>query len=207
MGFFGAIISLAFSDINDKAGIIDANKILINSFLSPENYLLTIEEFIDFEFQEHLVHLTGNSYQANLRTANGPCVFLSEYKEQLWYYQSTAWVIIRGAWFYDFLAALFSNMEIDKNLELSKCAVNAYNFSLKKHHPWIIQRAALLGMNALPGRASFTAKLTRQESKVQRIVYSELDLDADIKKLRQLCERMSAHLWGIFVKKGISEVN
>lgn len=52
MGFFGAIISLAFSDISDKATKIMANKLLINSFLIPANHLLTIEKFIDFEFSE-----------------------------------------------------------------------------------------------------------------------------------------------------------
>lgn len=98
----------------------------------------TIEDFIDFEFRHNLVFLNGNSYKSALKAAQGDTKFLVDNKDKLYNYQSISWIVIRGAWLYDFLSELFHQSLLIPEKELSAVAYAAYDKGLRPHHPWII---------------------------------------------------------------------
>lgn len=54
------------------------------------------------------------------------------------YYQSTAWVLIKGAWLYDYLSRVFYYIVHERQLSLIKVAQTAYDEALMRHHPWIL---------------------------------------------------------------------
>jgi len=53
MKYFGSSLSIAFNDINDKANKIEENHKLLSN-LCPEVELNTIEQILDFEFENNL---------------------------------------------------------------------------------------------------------------------------------------------------------
>lgn len=70
MGYFGRIISLAFSDISGKANKLKANSNLINGFLEDQGKSIkTVEDFISFELENNLAFLNGSSWKSNLKQA------------------------------------------------------------------------------------------------------------------------------------------
>lgn len=72
--------------------------------------------------------------------------------KSLGYYQSTAWVIIKGAWFFDFLHSVYWYVVTKKELTLIKCAQNAYDDALIMHHPWILRKTVKIGLLATCSR-------------------------------------------------------
>jgi hypothetical protein len=81
-------------------------------------------------------------------------------------YQSTAWVLIKGAWFYDFINRVFYYVVSDRKISLIKSAQLAYDETLKRHHPWILRRTAKIGMLATCSRESFKRNLKMEQEKV-----------------------------------------
>jgi hypothetical protein len=77
---------------------------------------------------------------------------------------------------------------------------------LSHHHPWIIQKAAGLGMKALPTRAHFFDQLTKQESAIHKREYSVAEALKDQETMINLCSKLSAHLWDIFAQRGLTEI-
>ena len=75
------------------------------------------------------------------------------------YYQSTAWVIIRGAWLFDYLHKVYWYVVTHREMSLVKCAQNAYDEALIMHHPWILKRTVKIGMLATCSRDTFMRNL------------------------------------------------
>ena len=74
-------------------------------------------------------------------------------------YQSTAWVIIRGAWFFDYITALFNNIVTHKDWKLSQCGQEAYVEKLERHHPWFLRNAAKMAFGVCGSRDALIKSL------------------------------------------------
>ena len=105
--------------------------------------------------------------------------FLEEKASELKYFQSTSWVVIKGAWFMDFNTELFSQLVEFPEKTLTALATDTYNKTLKRHHPWILQKGAALGMKALPNRAYFLGAVQKQETEILGRPYSDEELLKD----------------------------
>lgn len=66
-------------------------------------------------------------------------------------YKSVGWALLMGAWFFDFLAALFKRM-LDRSTPLETTAAEAYTEALAPHHNWLIRSAAWVGLKACASR-------------------------------------------------------
>ncbi len=74
-------------------------------------------------------------------------------------YQSTGWVIIRGAWFFDYITALFNNIVTHKDWKLSQCGQEAYVEKLERHHPWFLRNAAKMAFGVCGSRDALIKSL------------------------------------------------
>jgi hypothetical protein len=83
---------------------------------------LFIESHILLEFQNKVIYLNGDNNKQKLKELS------NEIEVKIWMhkYQSTGWVIIRGAWFFDYLATLTHNIVTNKEWKLSQCGQEAY---------------------------------------------------------------------------------
>ena len=74
-------------------------------------------------------------------------------------YKSTGWIIIRGAWFFDYVASLLYKIATLKELKISQCGQEAYVEKLERHHPWFLRNAAKMAFGVCVSRDTFTNSL------------------------------------------------
>lgn len=159
---FGSALYLGFVDVRDKADQLKANQELMSKLLGRQedkDRLAHVNSFIDMEFELGLQNLNGNSYRSALSKFDGESKFLQSNKNPLYYYQSVSWVVIRGAWFYDFLSEIMNQLDKHKDKSMSQVAGDAYNLRLRKRHPWIVQKAVGVGLHAICDRKTFFDRL------------------------------------------------
>ena len=63
--------------------------------------------------------------------------------------------MVRGAWFFEFMAEIIRLLVTDRQMELKKAADIAYDTKLGKHHPWILRKLVKVALNAITTRESF----------------------------------------------------
>jgi len=88
---------------------------------------------------------------------------MNENRDLFWYYQSSSWVIIRGAWFFDFMCEVTKQVAAqprDKNMTAD--AQKAYNNALSRHHPWMIQKIVNIALNAIAYRENFEQDMIKE---------------------------------------------
>ena len=66
---------------------------------------------------------------------------------------------MRLQWLFLFAETLFNNIVDKPELELKKCALDAYDVALKSHHPWALKKAAKMAMGLIGTRESMSKKL------------------------------------------------
>lgn len=204
LGAFGSVISLAFKDINDKAKQINSNQDFLKN-LEPNQPFETIEETIDFEFDKGIYQLNGNLFKSTTKKTTDTS-FLLKHKSEIYYFQSTSWVVIKGAWFYEFLTELFRQIADKQRPPMSECAKKAYDFGLKRHHPWILQKTVGLVMGQIVNRDKFEEEVIRQQKATQRNPnYSRQDLMTDLEYLSTLCKLTADYIWKVFDEKGVHD--
>ena len=95
------------------------------------------------------------------------------------YYLSTAWIWIRGAWLFDFITCVFTYVLEFREMTLTQCAISAYDETLKDKHPWILQRAAKIGMLATTSREKMLRTIGTEQESINRTSYTEDQLYRD----------------------------
>ena len=70
-------------------------------------------------------------------------------------YVSTTRTVLRNMWLFDFLEHFMLVMYEDRQATLKQIAEKAYEKGLAPHHPWIVRKAAQLGMLAVPHKETF----------------------------------------------------
>lgn len=51
-------------------------------------------------------------------------------QQWMYQYQSTAWIVVRGAWFFDFMGELIRLIVTERDMPLRKAATTAYETKL-----------------------------------------------------------------------------
>lgn len=85
-------------------------------------------------------------------------------KDEKWMksYVSAGWVVVRGAWFFDYLEATLECLCFKRHMNCAEVAVTAYDAALARHHPWFLQKGAKLGMKLASSRAAFLNSLCQE---------------------------------------------
>lgn len=120
-------------------------------------------------------------------------------------YKSVGWALLMGAWFMDFLAALFKRM-LDRSKTLPTVAGEAYTEALAPHHNWLIRSAAWVGLNACASREEFVASVCKEQSKVLERPYTPEEMYSDAKILGESAEEIGKHIWALFAKYDITKI-
>jgi len=77
-------------------------------------------------------------------------------------YLSTAWILVRGAWFFDFKAELLRLMVTKRDMSFKKIGQKAYDEELKQHHNWFLKQLASIGLVAISSRESFIKSFLKE---------------------------------------------
>lgn len=88
-------------------------------------------------------------------------------------YQSTAWVVWRGVWLFDFSGDFMKNFIQHRDWSSSECAVKGYEYALERYHPWIIQKTVKIGIKTIRSREGFVRSLSDSQSRLQGRTYTE----------------------------------
>jgi len=201
--YFGKGLVIAFKECNDKADSVDTNVALLSEIKGQQ--INTIEEMLQFEHENGLLFLNGGNYNAQLKKFDSDV--LKNNKDKLYYYVSTGWVIIRGAWLFDFLSQVFKHSrEEPRDKTLSTCAKEAYDVGLKIRHPWVVQRLVQVGFNAVNYREVFEKMICEEQSEVQGRKYSIEDIYIDFEECEKSCDKIAKHIWKDFKDKGFEEI-
>lgn len=80
-------------------------------------------------------------------------------------YTSTSRTVMRNMWLMDYIECIMGQMHEHRDKKFSSCIKDAYHESLAKHHPWLVKKAATLGMSAVGGRDAFlqTTSITYEQ--------------------------------------------
>jgi len=164
----GSAMSMAFSDITSKVGIVRRNA---RGWPDLKGGIITM---IRHETALRIHPLNGE----NPKEAPDP-----KYAK----YESTARTILRLMWFLDFTYTLLNTLATDRKMSCSTAAKNAYNVALGPHHPLLVRTAAGLAMMAAPGRDKLLAGLFPLESEEGKY--------KSIQKIVDLIAPIKAYLW------------
>lgn len=74
-------------------------------------------------------------------------------------YVSAGFVVVRGAWFFEYLESTLDCLCFKREMQCSDVAIHAYDSALARHHPWFLQKGAKLGMRLAASRATFIKNL------------------------------------------------
>ena len=117
------------------------------------------------------------------------------------------WVIIRGAWFFDFLSDMMNVIAQEpRGRSLAACAQKGYRMRLQARHPWIVQKAVLVGMNAASYREVFEKRMIEEQSRLQKREYTTQDIYKDLVVTADLCEELAQHIWKYFKDRGLDDI-
>ena len=121
-------------------------------------------------------------------------------------YVSMGWIVVRGAWFMEYLEAILYCLCFKKDMQCSDAAIHAYESALARHHPWFLQKGAKLGMRLACSRATFIKNLCTEQTKVTGSPYLPAQAEADFEELYTYIKHLTAHLWGFFRHLGLEEI-
>jgi len=93
-----------------------------------------VEQLIKFEIKKELIYMNGDNNKSILKKRK----IKSDHAKWMNSYCSTGWVIIRGAWLFDYLYAVFHKIQHNRDMKFGDIATTAYDEALAKHHPWIL---------------------------------------------------------------------
>jgi len=121
-------------------------------------------------------------------------------------YCSTARTLVRGAWFFDFLACLIGQICHDRTAKTSKMAVKAYDTGLAPHHPWALRKTAGLALKAIKSREKFLKSLLDEQTLVTGAEYSEEKFYEDFSDIHLNCEKLAKQLWTLVRENGFDKL-
>lgn len=104
-----------------------------------------------YEIKKELVMMNGD----NNKKVMGKRANKNDSAKWMNKYVSAGWIIVRGAWFFDYLKAILFRLCYRPDMECSVLAVEAYEEALAPHHPWILQKGAKMGMKLATSRRNF----------------------------------------------------
>ena len=149
MSHFGKTISIAFADIKLKANTVIGNRDeLLKSGLIQQGSLesVYVNSFLHKEMQLGIIRLNGSNNKK----------VLAGRMPELKAYVSTGWMILRGGgWLFEYVYTMFHMIGNQANTDLVKTIISAYEKSLEHHHPWIVARAAKIGMYTVSSKPAF----------------------------------------------------
>ena len=82
-------------------------------------------------------------------------------------YLSVSWMVIRGAWFVDFMGEIMRLFVTDRQMGLKKAAIDAYDAKLGIHHPWILRKMIKVAFNAVTSRENFIKSYISEKKLVE----------------------------------------
>lgn len=122
-------------------------------------------------------------------------------------YQSSAWIIVRGAWFFDFMSEVMRLMEAERDWTLKKIAATAYDSQLGRHHNWMLRKLIFVGMMTAKSRKHFLNEYTKEYKIVKKVDDVSLEqVYSDIKECSQLSKKMSNHIWTFLKTHKIEQI-
>ena len=211
---FGSAIKIAFADISEKAEQIRNGKKTVSQAYhldqgqpGSQEYAADkyVEQLILWEVQEELVMMNGDNNKKVMASRKLSNIRISDYS---WMksYISVGWVVVRGAWFMDFLEATLYCLSFKKDMQCSDVAVYSYDTALARHHPWFLQKGAKLGMRLACSRPTFIKNLCDEQTKVTGRPYTAAMAEQDFEELYAYVKHMSQHLWNFFKGLGLEEI-
>ena len=93
-----------------------------------------MEDFMDLEIHLGLVYLNDSDNSKILSKWPNQ----NQIDKWMYSYQSTAHIVERNCWFFDYLYNLFNIMVNDRDLKLSEIGAKAYDIAIAPHHNWIL---------------------------------------------------------------------
>ena len=121
-------------------------------------------------------------------------------------YQSTAWVVWRGVWLFDFTSEFVGNVVNHRNWVMSDCAIRAYEKALERHHPWLIKKSAKIGMLTVRSRENFFNSVMEQQSRLMEKQYTEANIYEDLKRFVEICLQIKQNLTNFFETHRIDDI-
>lgn len=138
---FGTALSMAFSDVVEKAQIVKSNR----DFHVKESGLHNpnLWDIIKYEISlgEEIIKLNGEDNSKYLKK--------DKKGTWMWKYTSTTRTVLRNLWLCDYVESLMNHLHTDEKLSLQKCAKRAYKKALAPHHPFVVKQAAKVAFLAL----------------------------------------------------------
>lgn len=199
MNHFGKTISIAFADIKWKANTVVGNRdeLLAKGLIKRgSDETIYINSFLHKEMELGIVRLNGSNNQK---------VLGGRYPE-LKNYVSTGWMILRGGgWLFEYVYTMFSMIGNQANTDMVKTIVQAYEVSLMKYHPWIVARAAKLGMYTVSSKPVFIQTLIDTQNQVGNN-YTEAKFYSDFAVCAALLKQTSDHLWKFLRENQIDDI-
>ena len=110
--------------------------------------LIYIEEYIKWELRTEMAFLNEDNNSKIISKWNDR----TDIKKWMYSYQSTAWIFVRGAWYFDFMSYLFRLIVTNKDASLSTIGHQAYDEALRHHHNWFFRQLAAIGLAAITSR-------------------------------------------------------
>jgi hypothetical protein len=124
--FFGRCVSLGFKDCQDKANmLLDNSKVLKDAYKYDDNAdeVNYIEAIIKLELDRGIAMLNQDNNNTELKKWKNK----EDVEKWMYNYQSTAWIIVRGAWFFDFMGEVMRLIDAERTWTLKKVAATAYD--------------------------------------------------------------------------------
>ena len=128
---FGATLSMAFSDVVEKAEVIKNNRdyhVKTHGLQNPNLWDIIQHEI---NLGDGIIRLNGDDNHKMLKK--------DKKGTWLWKYISTTRTVLRNLWLLDYVEALMNNLRTDEKATISKCAKRAYKKALAPHHPWAVK--------------------------------------------------------------------
>jgi len=84
-------------------------------------------------------------------------------QQWMYSYQSTAWIVIRGAWFFDFMGEILRLLVENRDLTMAKCVIGSYETKLGIYHPWVLRKLLGVAFNACTSRENFINSFIKEK--------------------------------------------
>ena len=122
-------------------------------------------------------------------------------------YMSSAYVLLRQAWLMDYMEANLKMLKEMKNEYLSKTMQTAYEMSLAKHHPWILQKTIKLGQLTCTTMTNFQNSIINGQNAINKNKEYKMDtIYSDFKIMENLFNGCAKGVWGFLKENDLTDI-
>lgn len=178
----GKLLSIAFNDIIEKVGILRER--------AAEYKLTDLLKLVQHEIENDLIKYANN---------NHPNLKYRKDKKSKKHPISATRSMLRMIWFMDYLFIMFSELNNDRQQNVSQCCLKAYNLAFGNRHATMVRLAAQAAIRTAPNRKKLLGYLSNNQ-KDEAFVYDY------IQKIVPLLLVIKGHLWSAFKKLLVDEL-